>query len=93
MKAVIQCAGSKNENAGLMRTNKGESVKFVANPQIAPDENDLCYAKPDDRADDGESWRELSCAFITKRIAQAVIILLVFCRRGNFIEIRLIKIW
>lgn len=58
MIVVIQCAASKRPNAGYFHANDGRKVLFVANPARAPASSDLIYARPDDRADDGVSWRE-----------------------------------
>jgi len=58
MKIVIQCAASKDPDAGTMRTEDGTSVLFVADPAHAPDRKDLVYARPDDPARDGRSWRD-----------------------------------
>jgi hypothetical protein len=55
---VIQCAASKRPNAGHFRARDGKKVLFVADPARAPASADLIYARPDDRADDGVSWRE-----------------------------------
>jgi len=58
MIVVIQCAASKQPDAGYFRTKDGRRVLFVADPATAPAYSDLVYARPDDRASDGISWRE-----------------------------------
>jgi len=54
---VIQCAGRKIEDAPSLRGEDGRSVSFVAQPELAPDDGTL-FARPDDRSDDGTSWRQ-----------------------------------
>lgn len=58
MIVAIQCAASKRPEAGYFRTKDGKKVLFVADPDRAPAASDLVYARPDDLADDGISWRE-----------------------------------
>ena len=55
---VIQCAGGKQPNAGHLRNNDGRKVMFVAHPDSAPENDGYVYARPDDRADTGNTWRE-----------------------------------
>tara|TARA_R110000824_G_scaffold24090_1_gene85322 strand:+ start:21862 stop:22530 length:669 start_codon:yes stop_codon:yes gene_type:complete len=55
---VIQCAGSKRADAGTLRTKDGKPVKFVARPDLAP-EDGFAYARPDDLSDQRASWRDL----------------------------------
>ena len=55
---VIQCAASKRPEAGHLQNSDGRKVMFVARPELAPDRPDCVYARPDDRADTGRSWRE-----------------------------------
>src|SRR6476661_5883375 len=57
MIVVIQCAGSKRSNAGVLRTIDSKPVKFVARPDLAP-KDDFIYARPDDPSDRGARWRE-----------------------------------
>jgi len=59
MKVVIQCAGGKDPAAGYMADSAGQKVKFVAHPEKAPVSKDLLYARPDDLAPGGTSWRSL----------------------------------
>jgi len=56
---VIQCAASKRRHAGYFRAPDGRRVLFVARPELAPSTDDLIYARPDDAAWQGLSWREL----------------------------------
>jgi hypothetical protein len=59
MIVVIQCAASKRDNAGYMRTTSGKPVLFVADPQKAPASGLWTYARPDDPSDQHGTWREL----------------------------------
>ena len=59
MIVVIQCASGKNAEAGRMATPDGRLVEFVANPQAAPNDQNRAYARPDDAAFAGKSWRQL----------------------------------
>ena len=58
MNVVIQCAARKRSDAGHMRGRDGTPVMFVADPAHAPRAGDLVYARPDDLADDGRTWRD-----------------------------------
>lgn len=58
MNVVIQCAASKRSDAGHMRRYDGTRVLFVADPAQAPCEVEPVYARPDDLADDGRTWRD-----------------------------------
>ena len=55
---VISCAGSKLANAGHWQSDTGRKVKFVARPAHAPSNGEYDFARPDDIANKGESWRE-----------------------------------
>ena len=55
---VIQCAASKQPDAGHLQGSDGRRVIFVANPNLAPVNPDCSYAHPDAPADTGLSWRE-----------------------------------
>jgi hypothetical protein len=58
MKAIIQCASRKRENAGSFRC-EGKRVKFVASPRSAPQDAGVLYARPDDpMPGGGGSWRD-----------------------------------
>ena len=57
MIVVIQCAARKAADAGHLRTQDGRRVMFVANPDLAPRDGDCIYARPDDVAETGTSWR------------------------------------
>jgi hypothetical protein len=59
MIAVIQCAASKRSDAGHLLTANGKPVVFVAHPEIAPADRARVYARPDDMADRGRSWRDV----------------------------------
>jgi hypothetical protein len=60
MKAVIQCAGDKNEG-GYFRAPDGRKVRFVARPELVPtfERHADLLARPDDLAFDGRTWRDL----------------------------------
>ena len=58
MIVVVQCAGSKPHGAGKFKSADGRPVKFVAQPELAPND-DFVYVRPDDQSDQGLSWREL----------------------------------
>ncbi len=55
---VIQCAASKQPTAGHLKSSDGRKVMFVANPGLAPANFDCVYARPDDLANTGVSWRQ-----------------------------------
>jgi hypothetical protein len=55
--AVIQCAGSKRESAGFLKTQDGRPVLFVAHPELAPARANCVYARPDDASDAKGTWR------------------------------------
>ena len=42
-----------------MRTDDGRKVLFVADPANAPPRSDIAYARPDDPADTGRTWRQV----------------------------------
>jgi hypothetical protein len=53
---VLCCSGSKTEDSFIY---KGQSIKFVASPSIAPHDGAKC-CKPDDKIDgDTKTWRDL----------------------------------
>lgn len=54
---VIQCAGRKSPEAGCLRRRDRQPVTFVADPENAPSGTPYAYARPDDIADTGNSWR------------------------------------
>lgn len=58
MKIVIQCAASKQANAGYFLDRNGHKACFVANPALAPAATGCIYARPDDKAN-GSTWREM----------------------------------
>jgi hypothetical protein len=63
MIVVIQCAASKRADAGSLRTADGQKVLFVADPGEAPPVRGQHHARPDDRAEDGRTWREHLVAY------------------------------
>ena len=63
---VIQCAGSKNPDAGHLRTQRGQKIEFVGNPEAVPSnarQDDVLYARPDDHSDTEGTWRERLCEY------------------------------
>jgi hypothetical protein len=59
MDVVIQCAATKNPNAGRFRTLDGRAIQFVAQPSLCALTADIVYARPDDLSDvPNLSWRE-----------------------------------
>lgn len=67
MIAIIQCAASKQEEAGRLVTADGRPVKFVADPDAAPLDESVVYARPDDLSDRGGCWREVLFEYNKKR--------------------------
>ncbi|SMD00904.1 hypothetical protein [Primorskyibacter flagellatus] len=63
MICVIQCAASKKEAAGHLRRRDGSKVLFVADPVSGPAEASCGYARPDDIAETGRTWREELCIY------------------------------
>lgn len=63
MIVVIQCAARKRADAGCLRTRDGKKVLFVADPGAAPAVDDVQYARPDDFAYGGETWRDALLAY------------------------------
>ena len=59
MLVVIQCAATKRSCAGHLSTQHGRRVMFVADPGLAPRDDGLLYAHPDDASDNGTSWRDV----------------------------------
>lgn len=58
MIVVIQCAARKRSDAGRLRCADGKPVIFVAQPKLAPADDGVAYARPDDVSDGEMSWRE-----------------------------------
>src|SRR5436305_15257922 len=58
MIVVIQCAASKKPDRRSFFTASGKRVDFVADPQSAPFDRDVVYARPDDVAENGQTWRD-----------------------------------
>jgi hypothetical protein len=64
MIVVIQCAGTKREDAGHLKMQDGRLVSFVAHPEELELHAENClYARPDDPSDRGGSWREFLDAY------------------------------
>ena len=61
MKVVIQCAASKHNCAGKLRTRSGEEVLFVADPERCVSVPvGMRYARPDDPCGEkAATWRDL----------------------------------
>ena len=59
MIAVIQCAARKRPCAGYLRRQDGTKVMFVADPAKALADSEFVFARPDDDADSGASWRQV----------------------------------
>src|SRR5687767_7904212 len=68
MIAVIQCAASKRSGAGTLVTADGRPVKFVAEPALAPRNDDVVYARPGDKSDGERSWRQVLVAYNKEEI-------------------------
>src|SRR5258708_7016395 len=51
MDIVIQCAATKDPNAGRLRTSEGRDVRFVAAPEFCSSTASVLYARPDDISD------------------------------------------
>lgn len=59
MRIVIQCAASKNPEAGYFRSADGRPIEFVAHPQYAPRLEGITFAHPDDLAAvNADTWRQ-----------------------------------
>jgi hypothetical protein len=56
---VIQCAASKRPGAGHLASASGKPAVFVAQPEAAPADPALVYARPDDPYDTRLSWRQV----------------------------------
>src|SRR5688572_30115898 len=63
MKLVIQCAAIQDPFAGSLRGADGRPVMLVAQPDRAPSEGAVSYARPDDQSTDGRTWRERLVAY------------------------------
>jgi hypothetical protein len=58
MIVVIQCAATKQPDAGCLVSASGKPVVFVARPESAPTDDTRLYARPDDFSHDRKTWRE-----------------------------------
>lgn len=59
MIVVIQCAARKRPGAGRFVRLDGRKVLFVADPDSAPRDDAIVYARPDDASDRGATWRDV----------------------------------
>lgn len=59
MIVVIQCAARKQPDAGSFVGLDGRKVSFVADPDGAPLDNTIVYARPDDASERGATWRDV----------------------------------
>ncbi len=66
MNIVIQCAASKH-HGGSLKTKGGQTVCFVANPELASRTPDCIYARPDDPSGEGGSWRQRQEEYVSKQ--------------------------
>jgi hypothetical protein len=57
MRVVIQCAARKHPAEASFGAPDARVVLFVADPALAPPDPTHVYARPDDPAEDGRSWR------------------------------------
>ncbi len=60
---VIQCAAMKQPDAGRLVLSGGKPVVFVAEPETAPQNSGCVYARPDDLAQNGLTWREVLVSY------------------------------
>ena len=59
MNVVIQCAGSKRENAPSLISPDGRKVKFVADPSAGTPPDGVLWARPDDDIPgQARTWRD-----------------------------------
>ena len=56
---VFPCAAAKARNAGHLRMPDGRRVFFIADPDAAPAAPPLLYRRPDDRAVNGSTFRQV----------------------------------
>ena len=56
---VIQCASKKHADAGCFVAEDDRKVLFVDDPDSAPHADNVRYARPDDLAPGGRSYRDL----------------------------------
>ena len=60
---VIQCAASKNDNAGHFMSDDGRKILFVADPDRAPASDSTVYRRPDDFTSPGRTYRDELVAY------------------------------
>jgi hypothetical protein len=65
MIVVIQCAATKRSDAGRFRLPAGRPVIFVADPRVAPANDNCIYVRPDDQAQKESTWRDLLLSYNT----------------------------
>jgi hypothetical protein len=59
MIVVIQCASTKQTNAGSLWTRNRQQVVFVGQPGLAPGSGRVLWARPDEPSDiAGTTWRQ-----------------------------------
>jgi hypothetical protein len=63
VRIVIQCAARKDPAATSLVSADGRPVLFVAKPHAAPAGSHQYYARPDDPARDGQTWRQRLVAY------------------------------
>jgi hypothetical protein len=91
MRIVIQCAATKSPQAKRFRTEDGRSVLFVAEPAIAPPEPNILYARPDDPAGHGQSWRLVLLTYNASRTENPVGLLPAYRLYQNAVYQRLVS--
>ena len=64
VKVVIQCAARKRFDAGTLRDGNNRPILFVARPELAPPSRTRVYARPDDPAGGGRTWRDVLEAYV-----------------------------
>lgn len=83
MIVILQCAARKHPDAGHMRLQDGRRVMFVADPENAPRQQYLVFARPDDTSDTGLSWREEVARYNAKPGANPLGLLPAWCLYEN----------
>lgn len=65
MDVIIQCAATKDPEAGKLRARDGRDVHFVAAPQLCMTGTKKLYARPDDGSDiPGQTWRDRLVSYV-----------------------------
>jgi hypothetical protein len=91
MRIVIQCAATKSPKATSFRTDDGSDVLFVADPATAPLQPNVAYARPDDSARNGRTWRQLLWEYNTTRSNNPLALLPAYRLYHNRIYQRLVS--